>query len=93
VPAVWRSGGTTWHGGITREGSEWLRWALIQAVHSHISHETNITRFYRKLWRMKPGQVSVMATARKMLKVIYWMLRNEEPYHPSSGVVDLVTER
>ena len=29
-----------------------------------------------------------MATARKMLKVVYWMLRNDEPFHPGPGVVD-----
>jgi len=28
VPIVRRSGGSTWHGGITREGSKWIRWAL-----------------------------------------------------------------
>lgn len=87
VPSVWRSGGTTRHGGITREGSRWLRWALTQAVHVHIRYDTNLTRFYRRLARRKPWQVAVIATARKMLKAIYWMLRNNEPYHPGPGVV------
>jgi transposase len=90
VPVVWRSGGTTHHGGITKEGSGWLRWALTQAVYAHLRHETNLTRFYRKLAAKKPIQVAVMATARKMLKVIYWMLRNDEPFHPGPGVVDPV---
>ena len=88
VPSVWQSGGSTWHGGITREGSRWLRWALTQAAHTHIRHETNLTRFYRRLAGKKPDQVALMATARKMLKVVYWMLRNDEPYHPGPGVVD-----
>jgi transposase len=88
VPVVWSSGGSTHHGGITREGSGWLRWALTQAVTSHLRHETNLTRFYRRLARDKPKQVAVMATARKLLKVVYWMLRNKEPYHPGPGVVD-----
>lgn len=88
VPTVRRSGGTTHHGGITKEGSKWLRWALTQAVHVHIRYETNLTRFYRRLAKTKPNQVAVMATARKMLKAIYWMLRNDEPYHPGPGVVD-----
>jgi len=79
--------------GITREGSGWLRWELTQAVHSHLRHETNLTRFYRRLARKKPNQVAVMATARKMLKTVYWMLRNNEPFHPGPGVVDLVARR
>jgi len=72
---------------ITREGSRWLRWALTQAVHVHIRHETDLTKFYRRLARRKPWKVASMATARKMLKAIYWMLRNDEPYHSSPGVV------
>lgn len=90
VPVVWSSAGSTHHGGISREGSRWIRWALTQAVHVHIRYESNLTRFYRRLARKKPSQVAVMATARKMLKVIYWMLRNNEPYHPGPGVVDPV---
>ena len=93
VPTVKRSGGSTRHGGITKEGSKWLRWGLTQAVHTHIRSETNLTRFYRRLAETKPGQVAVMATARKMLKVIYWMLRNDEPFHPGPGVVDPVAGR
>jgi len=93
VPTVWQSGGSTHHGGITREGSGWLRWALTQAVHAHLRHETNLTRFYRRLAGKKPNQVAVMATARKMLKAVYWMLRNNEPYHPGPGVVDPVRRR
>jgi transposase len=88
VPVVWSSGGSTHHGGITREGSKWIRWALTQAVHVHIRYDTNLTRFYKRLAAKKPSQVAVMATARKMLKVIYWMLRNNEPYHPGPSVVD-----
>ena len=49
VPSVRRSGGSTKHGGITHEGSKWMRWALIQAVHVHIRFDTELTRFYRRL--------------------------------------------
>lgn len=78
------------HGGITREGSKWIRWALTQAVYVHLKYDTNLTRFYRRLAAKKPSQVAVMATARKMLKIVYWMLRNNEPYHPGPSVVDPV---
>ena len=90
VPRVRRSGGSTHHGGITREGSKWLRWGLSQAVHVHLRSETNLTRFYRRLAGKKPKQVAIMATARKVLKMVYWMLHNNEPYHPGPGVVDPV---
>ena len=86
VPSVRRSGGSTRHGGITREGSRWMRWALTQAVHVHTRYETNLTRFYRRLARRKTKQEALIATARKMLKAVYWMLREMEPYHPGPDV-------
>ena len=82
VPSVRRSGCSTRHGGITREGSKWMRCALTQAVHVHIRYDTNLTRFYQRLVERKTGQEAVMATAKKMLKVVYWMLRDMKPYDP-----------
>ena len=82
VPSVRRSGGSTRHGDITREGSKWMRWAFTQVVHIHIRYDTNLTKFYRRLSLSKTKQEAVMATARKMLKVVYWMLWDMEPYHP-----------
>ncbi|TFH14118.1 IS110 family transposase, partial [Candidatus Bathyarchaeota archaeon] len=87
VPSVRRSGGSTKHGGITHEGSKWMRWGLVQAVHVHLRFDSELSRFYRRLSRCKPKQVAVTATARKMLKVVYWMLRSGESYRPwPSGV-------
>jgi len=36
--------------------------------------------FYRKLARKKGKQVARIATARKMLHMIYWMLLNKEDF-------------
>ncbi|MCW4039027.1 MAG: IS110 family transposase [Candidatus Bathyarchaeota archaeon] len=82
VPSVRRSGNSTIHGSITKAGSKWVRWALTQAVHVHIRFDTRLTRFYRRLAGKKAKQVAVMATARKMLKVVYWMLKEKEEYRP-----------
>lgn len=43
-----------------------------------------MSRFYYGLARRKTSQEAVMATARKMLKVVYWMLLSEESYHSES---------
>lgn len=82
VPSVRRSGKRIVYGPITKEGSKWIRWALTQAVHAHLRFYTRLTRFYMRLAEKKPKQVAVVATARKMLKVIYWMLKNGEEFHP-----------
>jgi len=80
VPSVRRSGGSTVHGHITKEGSRWMRWGLTEAVHSHLRYDTELTRFHRRLSSRKPGQVATTATARKMLKAIYCMLKAGEPF-------------
>jgi transposase len=82
VPSVRRSGNSTIHGSITKEGSKWVRWALTQAVHVHLRFDTRLTRFYRRLAKKKAKQVALIATARKMLKVVYWMLKEKEEYRP-----------
>jgi len=46
VPSTKSSGGVTRHGRITREGSRWVRWAMVEAVHTHLRYDTPVTRFY-----------------------------------------------
>ena len=41
-----------------------------------LRHGSHLSRFYRRLARRKAKQEAVVATARKMLKVVYWMLRD-----------------
>jgi transposase len=82
VPSVRQSGSRTIYGPITKEGSRWVRWALTQAVHVHVRYDTRLSRFYRRLAHKKGTQVATVATARKMLTVVYWMLREQEPYRP-----------
>ena len=75
---VRKSGSTPHHGGLTREGSKWPQLALTHTVHIHLRSETNLIRFYRRLAKTKLKQVVVTVTARKMLKTVYWMLRNND---------------
>lgn len=44
--------------------------------------------FIRFTRARRAKQEAVMVTARKMLKVVYWMLRDMEPYHPGLDVYD-----
>jgi len=81
VPSVRRSGNSTIHGSITKEGSKWIRWALTQAAHTHLRYDTQLTRFHNRLAEKKTKQAAIAATARKMLKVVYFMLKEREPFH------------
>ena len=80
VPSVSSSGKKTVYGPITKQGSKWMRWALVQSVHAHVRSDSGLSRFYCRIAQKKGKQVAVVATARKMLKVVYWMLKNGEEF-------------
>jgi len=48
APSTYSSGCVTRHGRITREGSNWLRWAIVDAVHTHLKKDTPVTRAYHR---------------------------------------------
>lgn len=80
VPSVYQSGNTCRTGHITRQGSAWLRWILVQAANRIVGSDTVLARFYLKLKQRKGHKTAVVATARKLLTYIYIMLRNNIPY-------------
>lgn len=82
VPSVEQSGNHTKHGSITKEGRPLLRWVLIECAWMHVMHAPNsrLVRFYRRLARRKGKPVALVATARKLLVAIYWMLKRREPF-------------
>jgi len=80
VPSIHSSGGVTRHGRITREGSRWLRWAVVEAAMTHVKYDTAITRAYRIAERR--GKVALVAAARRLLLCCYSVLKNRRPYRP-----------
>ena len=80
VPAVHQSGPTVRHGGITKQGSKLLRWILQECLWSHLKSDTHISRFFYRLAWKKGKKVAAVATARKLLVAIYWMLKNQEEF-------------
>lgn len=82
VPSTHASGGTTRHGGITREGSRWLRWAMVEAAMTHVhKYDTSITRAYHRIAERRGRQVATVAAARKLLMCCFSVLKNRRPYH------------
>ncbi|KXA91590.1 hypothetical protein AKJ64_04645 [candidate division MSBL1 archaeon SCGC-AAA259E17] len=81
VPKVHKSGETVKYGSITKEGSGLVRWALVQAVLTHIKSDSRLTRYYEKIKKKSSGKAAT-ATARKMLTVMYFMLKRGEKFRP-----------
>jgi transposase len=77
VPSVHVSGNTSYTGHITKQGSKWLRWALVEAAH-HALRKPPYRAFYQKTSRRRGKPIAVVAVARKLLKAIYYILREEE---------------
>ncbi|MDI6820547.1 MAG: hypothetical protein QMC89_06575, partial [Candidatus Hodarchaeaceae archaeon] len=69
-------------GRITKQGRKLLRWVLDLCVWHHLKFNTKLTEFWKRIAKEKGKKVATTATARKMLKVMYWMLKRREPYHP-----------
>ena len=83
VPTVHQSGSRGHNGSITKNGSPHLRWILIEAVHVHTNYcpESKLSAFHRKIAQRRGKQRATVATARKLLHTIYWMLLNKEKFH------------
>jgi len=82
VPSVHQSSTVSYLGPISKQGSRHLRWILTEAVLIHVSNEpdSKLSDFFRRVARKKGKQVATVATARKMLTAIYWMLIKKEKF-------------
>jgi transposase len=82
VPSTRASGAVVRHGGITKEGSRWLRWVMIEAAQTHVHRfDTAITRMYNGIAERRGRRIALTAAAHKLLLVCYSVLKNKRPYY------------
>lgn len=68
--------------GITKEGTRWLRWVMVEAAQTHVhKYDTSITRAYHRIAERRGRRVAVVAAARKLLLCCYSVLKNKREYH------------
>jgi transposase len=80
VPSTRQSAQKCYHGPITKRGNTQARWMLIQAAQSIARHPGPLGAFFRRLKRKKNHNVAVVAVARKLVLIAWWMLTKNEPY-------------
>ena len=85
VTSVSQSGTRKTYGSITKEGSSWLRWVMVQCAHVHLKQDTSITRAYNGIAESKGKGVAIVAAARRLLMCCYSVLKNRKPYYGPSG--------
>lgn len=82
IPSTYSSGDRTYHGKIIKTGNPWLRWAAIEAVYPACKKDFDICSFYEKRARRKGANMAKVATARRLLAIIYRVLKDGRHYIP-----------
>lgn len=82
VPSTRSSADKTYHGKITKQGNKWLRWAVIEAVYPAIRKDHDLLVFYKRIARRKGANIAKVATAKRLLTIIYKILKEKRCYIP-----------
>ncbi|MFB0565297.1 MAG: IS110 family transposase [Candidatus Aminicenantaceae bacterium] len=82
IPSTYSSGERTYHGKIIKQGNRWLRWAVVEAVWPAIRADFDVRCYYERLKRKKGANSAKVATARRLLTIIYRMLEENRFYIP-----------
>ena len=101
IPSEDSSGQRRRLGAITKQGSSFLRFLLVQAAASAVKGDAEWARAYKRLAHKKHHGVAKVAIARKLVVRLYWMLRTRtrypdvvrKPGSPSHPVAQVQAER
>lgn len=83
VPRVRESAGKAARGGITRQGSPWLRWIMVEAAQVATRTSPAARKYFLRLRRRKHAHVARVALARKLLVAVYAMLHDGVAFEES----------
>ena len=65
---------------ITKEGSGLLRWALVESAWRLVRTSPKWAAFFSRLRKRSGSKRAIVAVARKLLCVLYAMLKTSTPY-------------
>lgn len=83
-PSIYQSGQMDFNGKMVKRGSPHLRWALIQAAKSVARFSPAFKDYLRtKLDQGKHYNVAVTHVAKKMIRVLFYLLKNDTPFDES----------
>jgi transposase len=84
APRTRESAGRRYDGGITKEGSRRVRWALVQAARVAVRWDLHMGAKYHRISRRRGDAKAIVAVAREMVVAMYHMLTRGEPYRFSN---------
>ncbi|MBU2592017.1 MAG: transposase [Patescibacteria group bacterium] len=80
VPSCYQSGGVKRLGSITKLGSPYARWVLVQTAHRLVRSDANTKLFYRALSARRGKKKAIVAVARKIAELSYRLLVDNRKY-------------
>jgi transposase len=76
VPSVQQSNQSEHHGRITRQGNKLARTTLVQCALVAIRYNPRLRSFYQRIRQRRGTGKAILATARKLLTIVYYTLKN-----------------
>jgi transposase len=103
-PSEASSGERRRRGGISKQGSSFMRRLLIQGAQTAVRGDEDLNRQYRRLASKKHRAVAKVMVARKLAVRMFWMLKTQKTHaelvrmrgsssHPGVGKTDRLSER
>lgn len=68
---VSQSGDSCYHGHITRQGSAWLRWILVEAAMKVVRQDKKLANFYTRIRKRSSAKIARVAVARKLASICW----------------------
>jgi transposase len=81
-----QSGGHCYRGSITRQGSPWLRWILVEAAMKVVQADEALKNFYTRVRKRASAKIARVASARKLGEICWKrLLRWQRENVPSAA--------
>lgn len=80
VPSTSSSADRTFHGSIGHLGAKYLRWILIEAANKPHLYKGHLYEFYQRIKYKKGHPKAVVALARKLSVIVYFILKNKTTF-------------
>jgi transposase len=82
VPSTYSSGDRIAHGRITKQGNRWLRWTMTEIAQRQLICKKipGFGWYYQRIKQRKGSGAAAVATARKLLAVVWRLLKDNRPF-------------
>jgi len=82
---VFQSGEHTRTGHVSKQGSSWLRWVLVEASMKLVSADTRLANFYQRIRRRSGTKIARVAAARKLAEICWKRLVRWQRLRPAQA--------